>query len=185
MDVLYASHFGHTGQIAQRLAQLISVAGVPARACDLARDYPSAERIHSPDPCVLISAIRYGVHLPRARRLLRQIAPLTPQKPLILLSVNLTARKQGKSSATGNLYLRKWISRTGARPLLAEAIAGNLDYPRYNVFDRTMIRLIMNMTGGPSDGTSVIDYTPWDHLPELADRICAAIALRGPGAPAA
>ncbi len=179
MDVFYASHFGHTERIAQRLANLIDAAGVPASACDLYRDYPSRERISAPDPCVLIAAIRYGVHLPRARKLLKQIAPLTPAKPLILLSVSLTARKQGKTSAEGNLYLRKWISRSGARPLLAEAIAGNLDYPRYNLFDRTMIRLIMTMTGGPTDGTSVVDYTPWDRLPALATRISAAVASVG------
>ena len=176
MDVFYASHFGHTELIARRLANLISAAGVPARACNLARDYPGAERIRSPDPCVLISPIRYGMHLPRASRLLRQIAPLTPGKPLVLLSVNLTARKAGKASAEGNVYLRKWIARSAARPLIAEAIAGKLEYPRYNLFDRTMIRLIMSITGGPTDGTSVIDYTRWDLLPELATRICAAIA---------
>jgi len=176
MDVFYASHFGHTEQIARHLATLICDAGVPARACNLARDYPDAERIRAPDACVLISPIRYGMHLPRASRLLRQIAPLTPAKPLVLLSVNLTARKDGKTSAEGNVYLRKWIARSAARPLIAEAIAGKLEYPRYNLFDRTMIRLIMSITGGPTDGTSVIDYTRWDRLPELATRICAAIA---------
>ena len=175
MDVFYASHFGHTERIARRLAGLIDAAGVPAQACDLAQDYPDEARIRAPDPCVLIGTIRYGVHLAPARRLLKQIAPLTPAKPLILLSVNLTARKEGKTSAEGNVYLRKWLSRSGARPLIAEAIAGNLDYPRYNLFDRTMIRVIMHITGGPTDGTSVIDYTPWDRLPALATRICAAL----------
>ena len=77
---------------------------------------------------------------------------------------------------TGNVYLRKWIARSGARPLLAEAIAGNLDYPRYNFFDRNAIRLIMTISGGPTDGTSVIDYTQWDRLPALAERIVAAVA---------
>ncbi len=176
MDLFYASHFGHTERIARKLAQLISAAGIPTQARDLARDYPDAGTLGTPDPCVLIGTIRYGFHLALARRLLRQIAPLTPAKPLILLSVNLTARKEGKASAEGNVYLRKWIARSGARPLLAEAIAGNLDYPRYNIFDRTMIRLIMSITGGPTDGTSVIDYTPWDRLPALAERICTALA---------
>ena len=99
---------------------------------------------------------------------MRRIAPLTPQKPLALLSVSLSARKPGKTSSTGNHYLRKWIGRSGARPRLAEAIAGKLEYPRYNLFDRTMIRLIMTLTGGPNDGRSVIHYTPWTHVAELA-----------------
>ena len=176
MDLFYASHFGHSERIARELARLISAAGIPTQARDLARDYPDEERLRTTEPCVLIGTIRYGFHLALARRLLKQIAPLTPEKPLILLSVNLTARKQGKASAEGNVYLRKWIARSGARPLLAEAIAGNLDYPRYNVFDRTAIRLIMSITGGPTDGTSVVDYTPWDRLPALAERISTAIA---------
>jgi len=175
LEVFYASHFGHTGKIAQSLARYISISGVPAYAYDLTKEYPSKAQIQSLEPCVLISAVRYGVHLYPARKLLKQMAPLTPRKPLILLSVNLTARKEGKTSATGNLYLRKWISRSGARPLLAEAIAGNLQYPRYNAFDRTMIRLIMSVTGGPTDGNSVIDYTPWAHVADLANRIGEAI----------
>jgi len=174
MDVFYASHFGHTERIARTLARLISQSGVPARARDLAADYPSEAEISSQDPCVLISPIRYGVHLAPARRLLRRIAPLTPHKPLFLFSVNLTARKAGKTSSVGNAYLRNWIRATGARPLLAEAIAGKLEYPRYNILDRTMIRLIMTITGGPADGKSVIDYTPWTHVAELAAQIAEA-----------
>jgi menaquinone-dependent protoporphyrinogen oxidase len=174
MDVFYASHFGHTERIARTLARIISQSGVPARARNLAEDYPSEGEIRSQDPCVLISPIRYGVHLAKARRLLRRIAPLTPRKPLFLFSVNLTARKEGKTSRAGNVYLRRWISASGARPLLAEAIAGKLEYPRYNIFDRTMIRVIMTVTGGPADGKSVIDYTPWTHVAELATQIAEA-----------
>jgi menaquinone-dependent protoporphyrinogen oxidase len=171
MDVFYGSHFGHTEQIAQTLARIISQSGVQARARNLATDYPSEAEINSPDPCVLISPIRYGAHLRAARRLLKRIAPLTPQKPLFLFSVNLTARKPGKTSRAGNVYLRKWIRATGAQPSLAEAIAGKLEYPRYNLLDRTMIRFIMTVTGGPADGKSVIDYTPWAHVAELANEI--------------
>jgi menaquinone-dependent protoporphyrinogen oxidase len=175
MDVFYASHYGHTEQIARALARSITLSGIPARARNLADDYPSESEICSWNPCVLISPVRYGMHLFRARRLLKRLAPLTPRKPLVLLSVNLTARKEGKSSSTGNPYLRKWIGTSGARPLLAEAIAGKLEYPRYNVCDRTVIRLIMKVTGGPTDGKAVIDYTPWVHVAELATKISDAI----------
>jgi menaquinone-dependent protoporphyrinogen oxidase len=171
MNVFYASHFGHTERIARTLANAIIRSGVAARARNLAGDDPSEAEIGGLDPCVLISPIRYGVPLARARRLLGRLAPLTPQKPLVLLCVNLTARKPGRASPTGNVYLRRWIGRTGARPRLAEAIAGKLEYPRYNLFDKTMIRLIMTMTGGPTDGTSTIDYTSWPRVAELAAEI--------------
>ena len=171
MDIFFASHFGHTRKIAGRLADLISASGVPSSASDIAESYPNEAKIRSDEPCVLISAVRYGKHLPIATKLLGEIAPLTPKKPLVLLSVNLTARKPQKRSATGNTYVRKWIAKSGAKPVLAEAIAGNLDYPRYNFFDKTMIRFIMSMSDGPTDGVSVIDYTPWAHVEELARKI--------------
>jgi len=179
MDLFYASHFGHTQRIAQTLADAIVRSGPPVRLRNLAEEEPGEAELRSLDPCVLISPIRYGVPLAKARRLLKRIAPLTPQKPLVLICVNLTARKPGRDSATGNVYLRRWIERSGAKPRLAEAIAGKLEYPRYNVFDRTMIRLIMTMTGGPTDGATVIDYTSWPRVAELGAEIAAAISARG------
>ena len=171
MDVFYASHFGHTEAIALALAGRISLTGIAARARNLAHDWPSDEEIHSPEACVLISSIRYGGHLAPARRLLKRLAPLTPGKPLVLLSVSLSARKENRRSYADNPYLRKWIRNSRAHPRLAEGVAGKLEYPRYNLFDRTMIRLIMTITGGPTDGTSVIDYTDWDRLAALAVEI--------------
>lgn len=175
LDIFYASHFGHTERIARTLEAYLRAAGEEVRTVNLARTPPAPSHLRSRAPCVLIAAVRYGVHLPAARRLLKQIAPLTPAKPLVLLSVNLTARKPGKRSATGNAYLRKWIRTSGAHPVLAEAIAGKLEYPRYNPFDRTMIRFIMAITGGPADGKCVVDYTPWSQLADLAGRIRAVL----------
>lgn len=171
MDVFYASHFGHAAQIARALADNLAQAGIAARPRDLAKDYPSEAEIVGRDPCVLIAAIRYGFHLASARRLLKRLGPLTPWKPVVLLSVSLSARKPNRRSVADNPYLSRWIRRSHAHPLLAEGVAGKLEYPRYNPFDRTMIRLIMTMTGGPTDGTSTIDYTDWGRLAALAVEI--------------
>jgi menaquinone-dependent protoporphyrinogen oxidase len=173
MDIFYATHDGHTGVIAVYLAALLRLRGVEADARNLAYAAPSEAEIQTADPCVLIGAIRYGFHLSPATRLLKRLAPLTPQKPVVLLSVNLTARKPGKHSAATNVYLRKWIRRAGVTPILTEALGGKLDYPRYSWFDRTMIRLIMTITGGPTDPKAIVDYTPWARLETLADEIAA------------
>ena len=37
----------------------------------------------------------------------------------------------------------------------------------------TMIRLIMKITGGPTDPSTVIDYTDWAAVDDLARRVCA------------
>ncbi len=52
--------------------------------------------------------------------------------------------------------------------------------PRYNLFDRTMIRLIMTMTGGPTDMATVIDYTPWERMAELATEFARLSSIGDP-----
>jgi menaquinone-dependent protoporphyrinogen oxidase len=93
----------------------------------------------------------------------------------VLASVNLTARKPGKDTAEGNVYLRKLIARNSLSPVLATAFAGRLDYPRYGLFDKTMIRFIMLVTGGPTDPASVVEYTRWDKVDAFAGEIAGIL----------
>ena len=95
--------------------------------------------------------MRYGKHLPEADRFLAAYRSLASPPPLALASVNLTARKPEKTTATGNAYLRKTIARHRPAPALAVAFAGRLDYRRYSWRDRQIIRFIMLLTGGPTD----------------------------------
>ena len=123
------------------------------------------------DLIVVLAAVRYGRHLPAAERFLASFGALASPPPLVFLSVNLTARKPEKRSATGSPYLRKALRRHRLKPVLAQAIAGRLDYPRYTPFDRFMIRLIMTMTNGPTDPSTTVEYTDWSEVDQLADAI--------------
>ncbi len=42
--------------------------------------------------------------------------------------------------------------------------AGKLDYPKYGPFDRFMIRFIMWITKGPTDPTTVVEFTDWQQV---------------------
>lgn len=177
MRLYYATHDGHSAKIAQFLETKLCGLGVDAEAVNLSREFPHVGELASPDACVVLAAIRYGHPLESATRLMKMLAPLTPMKPVVVLLVNLTARKPQKRSATTNSYLRKWLARTGVRPILAEAIPGKLNYPIYRWFDRLMIQFIMTLTGGPTDPKAVVDFTDWDRLDALAQEI-AALAPR-------
>ena len=138
---------------------------------DLALASPRSGELAGAPLIVLVAAVRYGRHLPEAGRFLAAYrAPPSPP-PLALASVNLSARKPGKSDRVGNPYLRKLIARHGIAPALATAFAGRLDYPRYGWFDRQIIRFIMLLTGGPTDPNSCIEYTSWGAVDEFAAQI--------------
>lgn len=169
MLLFYATRDGQTRRIAERIAERLAETGRPAMPCDLAAGLPDAAELTG--VVVVVAAVRYGRHLPQAERLFPLLQQAAPRIRLVLLSVNLTARKPGKDTAAGNRYLRTTIARHRLRPALAAALPGRLDYPRYNWRDRLIIRCIMKLTGGPTDPAACVEFTDWPAVNALAARI--------------
>ncbi|RAI44438.1 menaquinone-dependent protoporphyrinogen IX dehydrogenase [Rhodoplanes roseus] len=176
MKIFYASRDGQSRKIATHVAGRLAARGLAATPTDLADGQPTAADLAGAPLVAAIMSIRYGKHLPEGLRFVETVRSMPDPPPLALASVNLTARKAGKDTAEGNVYLRKLIERNGLTPVLATAFAGRLDYPRYGLFDKTMIRFIMLVTGGPTDPTSVVEYTQWDKVDAFAEQIAGFLA---------
>lgn len=174
--VYAASHDGQAARIAEHIARRLNEKGLPTAYARLGTGEAPAAELADARLLVLIAAIRYGFHLPSAKSFLVPYKRLSAPPPLGLATVCLTARKPNKQSVENNVYLRKLIRRQDLHPAAAVAIAGKLNYPVYRWFDRQMIRLIMKMTKGPTDGVSVIEYTNWAQVDDYADQL-AQIAL--------
>jgi menaquinone-dependent protoporphyrinogen oxidase len=180
MQLFYATRDGQSRRIAERIAHGLGEQGIDAQPHDLAGGLPPAQVLAEARPMVVVvAAVRYGRHLAEAERFMALYSALQAPPPLVLLSVNLTARKPGKDTATGNVYLRKSIVRHRLKPVMAHAIAGRLEYPRYDWLDRQVIRFIMTLTGGPTDPSTCIEYTSWDKVDEIALRIAELCSTAG------
>jgi menaquinone-dependent protoporphyrinogen oxidase len=173
VELFYATRDGQARRIAERIASGLASQEIMTAPYDLGGALPAPSSLAAARLVVLVAAVRYGAPLPEADRFLDAYRLLREPPPLVLLSVNLTARKPGKDTAEGNPYLRKSIARHGLAPVLAQAIAGRLDYSRYGWRDRQLIRFIMMLTGGPTDPTACVDYTRWEVVDEIALRIAA------------
>lgn len=170
IHVFVATRDGQSERIAQRIARQLSRHGLDP-ALTILTVGASHERPSNSTFAVVVAAVRYGRHLPEAETFLSQFNKKRSPPPLALISVNLTARTPGRQSANDNPYLRKIIARYELEPIVAAAVAGRLDYQRYRWIDRQMIRLIMAMTGGPTDGVSTIEFTSWAQVDSVADEI--------------
>ena len=179
MQLYFASRDGQARKIATRIAERLAAHGIAATPADLAAAQPSPAELAQAAFVVAVLAVRYGGHLPEAMRFVETFALLDRPPPLALASVNLTARKPGKDTAEGSAYLRKLIARNGLKPALATAFAGKLDYPRYDFFDKHIIRFIMLITGGPTDPSAVVEYTDWDKVDAFTDAIAEAYGRDG------
>jgi menaquinone-dependent protoporphyrinogen oxidase len=174
----FASQDGHTRTIARHIAERLEARGVAGETLDLADNRPVADILEGTALMVVVAAVRYGKHLAPAQRFLDAYRAHPSPPPLALASVNLTARKPEKRTADTNPYLKKLIARLDLQPTTTAAFAGKLDYPKYRWLDRQMIRLIMYLTGGPTDGTSTIDYTDWASVDSFADTLIATVQTK-------
>ncbi len=171
MQHFYATRDGQSRRIAERIAERLAEKKIQVLPHDLAGSLPAPHCLEQARLVVVVAAVRYGRHLPEADQFLALYRTLGAPPPLVLLSVNLTARKPGKDTVEGNSVLRKSIKRHRLAPALALAIAGRLDYSLYSWRDRQLIRFIMSLTGGPTDLKACVEYTVWSRVDDVALQI--------------
>ena len=168
--LIYATIDGHTLKICERLKEVLLQYDQPTEIIHIEvfdGDLSGFDRV------VLGASIRYGVHDKKIIELINTRQKELESKKTAFFSVNLVARKPEKSGPDTNPYVVKFFKTISWRPDLTETFAGMLDYPRYSFFDRTMIRLIMWMTKGPTDPKTVKEYTNWDKVEAFGKRLAS------------
>jgi len=168
--ILYSTVDGHTVRICERLQQVAGQAGHQATLAAL-KDNPGID-LAPYDKFVVGASIRYGKHRPYVIQFMRANRAALQAKPCAFFSVNIVARKANKSTPETNPYVTKFVKRIGWRPKLLGVFAGKLDYPRYDFWDRNIIRFIMLLTRGPTDPSTVVDFTDWKQVEAFGQAIC-------------
>ena len=167
--ILYSTTDGQTQRICQRVQQHIETAGHQVTLLSITDDVVPA--LSAFDKIVIGARIRYGKHQPEVFAFIKAHLAELQRVPNAFFSVNIVARKPEKNRADTNPYVRKFFKRTPWTPTLVDVFAGKLDYPRYRFFDRLMIRFIMWMTKGPTDPSTVVEFTDWQAVDRFAQEI--------------
>jgi menaquinone-dependent protoporphyrinogen oxidase len=120
------------------------------------------------DIVIIGASIRYGKHNKAVYTFIQDNQAVLESKKNAFFSVNIVARKPNKNTPQTNPYLLKFLKHISWKPENLAVFGGKLDYQRYGLFDRYMIRFIMWMTKGDTDLNSVIEYTNWDEVEKFA-----------------
>ena len=120
---------------------------------------------------VVGASIRYGRHRPDVYRFIDSNRETLGRKPSAFFSVNLVARKAGKDGPDSNPYVRIFMRKTPWKPNAIAVFAGRIDYPKYSLFDRQLIRCIMWLTDGPTDPETCTEFTDWQAVDRFAHRV--------------
>jgi menaquinone-dependent protoporphyrinogen oxidase len=175
--ILYMSRRGHTARVARRLCESVVAAGGEAEMMDLGEARHEGVDWNRYDLVVLGAPVVYGTYDKAVFRFINDHREVLERKPNSFFNVSVVARKPEKATVEGNRYMQKFLQLSPWRPGDLKVIAGKVDYPAWNWYERLMIQMIMKFTGGPTDPSTVIDYTDWDdtraygeHLLGLASR---------------
>ena len=167
--IIYSTTDGHTKKIAEFL-----------RDCLINKNYQvefynvldsNNVLIEKYEKVIIAASIRYGKFRKPLRKFVSRNESKLNKVKTGFVSVNLIARKPEKNSPDTNVYTRKYLKKVSWKPNLVCVVGGMLNYPIYNFFDRNIIRLIMKITGGPTDLLSKTEFTDWNKLDEFADNI--------------
>lgn len=164
---LYTTREGQTEKVMQRLIATLS----PTHQCDLVHLRPNSQiDLTRYQGVVIGTSIHYGYYPKLVKQFIEQYAEQLNQMPLnAFFGVNMVARKPHKNTPETNLYTRKFLATIAWQPKFKAVFAGALYYPRYNWFDKNMIRLIMCLSKGDTDITKpIIEYTDWHKVDDFA-----------------
>jgi menaquinone-dependent protoporphyrinogen oxidase len=160
--ILYSTTDGHTLKISQRLQGMLAEQGNEVDVIPIDSGDPSS--LGDFDKIVIGASIRYGKHQQSVYDFIDRHAERLASLPSAFFSVNLVARKPGRDQPDSNPYVKKFLRQIAWQPRHVAIFAGKLNYPVYNWLDRNIIRLIMLITKGPTDPTTVKEFTDWQKV---------------------
>ena len=163
--IVYSTTDGHTRKISRRLQDMIENQGNQVTVISV--DDASAVDLKPFDKIVIGASIRYGKHSPKIYEFIKENTQTLDSKSNAFFSVNVVARKPEKNTPETNPYLIKFLKQIAWKPKTLAVFAGKIDYQKYRLLDRFMIRLIMWMTKGPTDPKANIEFTNWNDVEEF------------------
>jgi len=168
--IIYSSTDGQTKKICLRIQSLLDQS-IPSKLVPL--NDASKEDLDKFERIIIGASIRYGKHKKELFEFINLNLDQITKKENAFFSVNVVARKPEKNTPQTNPYMQKFLLNTLWKPDYLGVFAGKIDYPKYNFFDKQMIRLIMWITKGPTDTSGIYEFTNWDDVDSFVKQIVA------------
>jgi menaquinone-dependent protoporphyrinogen oxidase len=177
-DVLlvYTSTHGHTAKVAARIAEGLRADGVGnvdvRDAADASGTDPAAY-----EAVIVGGSLHAGHHQEELVDWVKSHRAALADRPSAFFSVSLTAADDtDEARQATQRCIDDFLAKTGWTPARSIAIAGALQYREYNVFTRTLMRLMMRRGGHPTDTSHDHDFTDWEAVERFGREFATLVA---------
>jgi menaquinone-dependent protoporphyrinogen oxidase len=166
--ILYSTTDGQTLKICERIKTIVS-----SEIDIVSLDNIKSIELDFYDLIILGASIRYGKHKLEVSNFVLNNKEVLESKKTAFFSVNAVARKENKNTPESNPYILKFLKQTNWKPDYVEVFAGKINYPKYNLIDKYIIRFIMWITKGPTNIKNVYEFTDWAKVDNFASKLSA------------
>ena len=166
--ILYSTTDGQTLKICERIKTKVS-----SEIDIVSLDNIKSINLDLYDLVILGASIRYGKHKLEVSNFVLNNKEVLESKKTAFFSVNAVARKENKNTPETNPYILKFLKQTNWKPDYVEVFAGKINYPKYNLIDKYIIRFIMWITKGPTNIKNVYEFTDWAKVDHFASKFSA------------
>ena len=166
--ILYSTTDGQTLKICERIKKMVS-----SEIDIVSLDNIKSIELDFYDLIILGASIRYGKHKLEVSNFVLNNKEVLESKKTAFFSVNAVARKDNKNTPESNPYILKFLKQTNWKPDYVEVFAGKINYPKYNLIDKYIIRFIMWITKGPTNIKNVYEFTDWAKVDNFASKLSA------------
>ena len=166
--IIFSTTDGHTKKICERIVNFLNnekLVKIVSLEEATKLDLSEFQRI------IVGASIRYGKHSKELYKFIKFNKRILDQKESVFFSVNVVARKFQKNTPETNPYIKKFLRISKWQPKKLGVFAGKVDYPSYNIFDKYIIKLIMFITGGPTDTSKSYEFTDWSKVEDFAKEL--------------
>lgn len=166
--ILYSTTDGQTLKICERIKTKVS-----SEIDIVSLDNIKSIKLDLYDLVILGASIRYGKHKLEVSNFVLNNKEVLESKKTAFFSVNAVARKDNKNTPESNPYILKFLKQTNWKPNYVEVFAGKINYPKYNLIDKYIIKFIMWITKGPTNIKNVYEFTDWAKVDHFASKFRA------------
>jgi menaquinone-dependent protoporphyrinogen oxidase len=167
IGILYATRDGHTGKIAERIAEVLRTNGHRVEVSLCPRRGAADLDLARLDGLILGSSVRGGRHHAEIARFIREHRESFVLLETAFFSVGLAlTTPKGRSQAQS--CVDKLCADTHWRPGRVELFAGALAWTHYGRFQRWFMKRIVKNMGLDTDTSRDQEYTDWNTVGAFA-----------------
>ncbi len=164
--IVYASRYGATRSIAERIAGVATEAGAETQLFEINSVPPSVVPVPG-DVVVLAGSVYFGKHSKKLVRFATAHRADLARAHSVFVSVSGAARSEvGRPTAEENA--KTFVAATGWVPDRIELFAGGEPFTKYNFFTRWFMRRLARKMGRTVDSTRDYVFTDWDGVDRFA-----------------